>query len=88
MKINVIKSVIVASLLSGLMLVTNVNAASACKGLENSACKSNSACGWVNEYQRKDGRKVKGFCRTSTRGKAKAKTASDTTLGQNLAKDS
>lgn len=48
-------------------------AASQCKGLDNSACDSNAACGWVNAYERKDGRKVNGFCRTKSKGGAKKK---------------
>ena len=50
------------------------NAASQCKGLENSACSQNTSCGWVQGYERKDGRKVSGFCRTKAKSKSQKKT--------------
>lgn len=53
-------SVIVASMLAS----AGASAASTCKGLDVSACESSSSCRWVQEYQRKDGRKVNAFCRT------------------------
>ena len=66
-----VKTAVVASLL-GLSSVSGVaSAASQCKGLDNNACNQNSACGWVESYQRKDGLEVNAFCRTSTKGKAK-----------------
>lgn len=74
MNTNQIKAVFLSGFLISMMLTGSANAASQCKGLENTACNSNNACSWVNEYERKDGRKVKGFCRTSSRGKAKAVT--------------
>lgn len=46
-------------------------AASQCKGLDNTACVASADCGWVESYQRKDGRDVKAFCRTSSKGKSK-----------------
>lgn len=78
MKTNLIQSALVTTLLSAALLAGPANAASKCKGLENAACNSAAACGWVNQYERKDGRTVKGFCRTSTRGKAKATSKTDT----------
>lgn len=56
-------SLLVVSLATVLTAMSPANAASACKGLDNSACESQSACRWVESYERKDGRKVKGFCR-------------------------
>lgn len=61
--------VLTSSLFASLMIASSASAASACKGLENSACSENSACGWVNSYQRKDGRTVKAFCRTKSGAK-------------------
>jgi hypothetical protein len=65
-------SIIALSLIGSLLVSGPVAAASACKGLDNSACSSASSCGWVEGYQRKDGRSVKSFCRT----KSVAKTSS------------
>lgn len=58
-----------ALILSGL-LVTQSHAASVCKGLQSSACASNAQCGWVEGYERKDGRQVKSFCRTKAKRSA------------------
>jgi len=54
------------SLFAGLLIMSPVSAASACKGLNNSACAASASCGWVESYQRKDGRTVKAFCRTKS----------------------
>ena len=70
-KLNLIKSLVSASTILVVFLSMPVHAASQCKGLDNSACDSNLACGWVNGYTRKDGREVSAFCRTSTKGKSK-----------------
>jgi len=65
------KGVVSLSLL-GLMLAAGpVTAASVCKGLDNSACNDNAACGWVEGYERKDGRTVRSFCRTKSVSKKK-----------------
>ncbi len=58
---------VINTILLGSLLATQANAASACKGLENSACTSTAQCGWVEGYQRKDGREVKSFCRTKAK---------------------
>lgn len=50
--------------------------ASECKGLDNQTCVTNVACGWVESYERKDGRQVKAFCRTSNKGKVKVSSES------------
>ena len=41
-------------------------AANECKGLEQNACAANAACLWVDPYERKDGVKVKGYCRVKS----------------------
>ncbi len=58
--------VLASSLLASLVIANPVSAASACKGLDNSACSASASCGWVDSYQRKDGRTVKAFCRTKS----------------------
>jgi hypothetical protein len=59
-------SLITISLLGSLFAASPATAASACKGLQNDACTSSASCGWVETYQRKDGRTVKSFCRTKS----------------------
>lgn len=56
-------------LVMGLFSTFGVSAASQCKGLDNSACNLNAACGWINGYERKDGRVVKSFCRSKPKAK-------------------
>lgn len=49
--------------------------ASPCKGLEQKACTANAACSWVRATTRKDGRKVRAYCRIkSNRSASKPKT--------------
>lgn len=55
----------------GLLVSANAIAASQCKGLDNSACDAKAFCGWVQGYERKDGIKVKSFCRTKSTGTKK-----------------
>jgi hypothetical protein len=69
-------SLIALGLLTSLLAVSPATAASACKGLENSVCTSNASCGWVEAYQRKDGRTVKSFCRTKSGAKKVSKKPS------------
>lgn len=81
---KLIKSIIATGLFTLLVFGTQVNAASACKGLENSACNGASSCSWVDGYTRKDGKTVKSFCRTkATSKKATAKKANSTKLVAN-----
>ena len=60
-----ISSVLILSMVA---LATPANAASQCKGLNLDECNQNATCGWVEGYERKDGRTVKSFCRTSRAG--------------------
>lgn len=56
---------LVSALAAGsLFFSVNSVAANACKGLSNTACTNSDSCRWVNGYERKDGRKVKSFCRS------------------------
>jgi len=57
-------SLITISLIGSMLVAGPATAASACKGLDNSSCDANASCGWVEGYERKDGRTVKSFCRT------------------------
>jgi hypothetical protein len=43
--------------------VTSIGAAE-CKGLESGPCQKNDSCSWVKPYTRKDGVKVKGYCKS------------------------
>lgn len=65
-------TVVVMGLLASTSAHSAGKSASQCKGLENAACSANAACGWVDGYQRKDGRKVNSFCRTTARAKSSA----------------
>jgi len=67
--------VVAAGLIGAMIIASPATAASACKGLENSACAANASCGWVNGYERKDGRTVKPFCRSSTTKQVKSSVA-------------
>lgn len=40
-----------------------VKPASPCKGLEQKACTAKTECSWVRATSRKDGRKVRAYCR-------------------------
>lgn len=70
-KTNFVRTFLLTATLAGVSVSGQVSAASACKGLENAACNSNTSCGWVQGYERKDGRKVKSFCRTKSSAKKK-----------------
>lgn len=47
------------------MLFQPAQAASSCKGLENTICGKQAHCSWTQSYIKKDGKKVKGYCRTA-----------------------
>lgn len=47
--------------------------AAQCKGMKKTQCSASNNCVWVDGYKRKDGKKVKSYCRN---GKGKAKAAS------------
>jgi hypothetical protein len=79
-------SLIALSLIGSLLVSVPVAAASACKGLDNSACSSKSSCGWVDGYQRKDGRSVKSFCRTKSVAKKSASKKSTSKSAGNSGK--
>ena len=74
-QIKFVNSLVIVSAI--LLSSVSVQAASQCKGLDNSACDANAACGWVDSYVRKDGREVSAFCRTSNKGKPKLSKASE-----------
>jgi len=38
--------------------------AAACKGLEMGPCQKDDSCSWVKPYERKDGVKVAGYCKS------------------------
>jgi len=65
-KTKVTHTFLLAATLGSLLASVPASSASLCKGLENSACAAKSSCGWVEGYERKDGRKVKSFCRTKS----------------------
>ncbi len=81
-------SIIALGLAASLLASNPTVAASACKGLENSACNTNASCGWVEGYQRKDGRSVKSFCRAkpvSNKSLAKKSVAKSKPVSETVA---
>lgn len=71
------------SVLSLALVLTagTASAASACKGLSETACAATPACGWTQGYTRKDGRPVAAYCRVKpAKAKAAAVPASATPL--------
>ncbi len=52
--------------------------AAECKGASSTACSANSACTWVSGYTRKDGSKVRGYCRSKGKsGSTSSKRSSE-----------
>ena len=41
-----------------------VQAASECKGLDQTACGANPGCSWVSGYKRQDGKEVAAYCKS------------------------
>lgn len=74
---NIVRSFLLTATVAGACAAGSATAASACKGLDNAACNSGSNCSWVAGYERKDGRKVSAFCRTSSAAKRTAKAKTD-----------
>lgn len=51
------------------------SAASPCKGETEKACTNKDSCSWIKAHKRKDGAKVKAYCRTKAGKKAKSMAA-------------
>jgi len=49
-----------------------LQAAAACRGLESSACQKSDSCSWVKDYERKDGVKVAGHCKSKPKTSSKS----------------
>ena len=61
------------AVLASLLFLIQGNVYSAeCKGSSSGACSSNPACTWVSGYSKKDGSKVRGYCRTKGKSGASA----------------
>ncbi len=52
-----------------------IQAASDCKGLEETACAGNPACTWTKGYTRSDGKAIAAYCKAKAGNKAGAETA-------------
>ncbi|MBK1641030.1 hypothetical protein CKO12_03880 [Chromatium okenii] len=52
----------------------SANAASACKGLDETACAANTECRWQAGYARKDGAQIAAHCRAVPKKKEPAAT--------------
>lgn len=69
-----IKPLLISFTLAALVSVPAQAADHPCKGMDASACSADNACAWVPGYTRKDGIKVRSYCRGASKGgKAKAK---------------
>ena len=79
-----VRSISAAAFIALALLTSGqATAASQCKGLANATCTANSACGWVQSYERKDGKTVNAFCRTKAKSsKSTAKQSESTTAGK------
>lgn len=67
------KGLIVLLAVFFLILTSNsVFAASSCNGLSKTKCGI-SDCTWMNGYKKKDGSKVKGYCRTKAKSNLQKK---------------
>ncbi len=57
-------TLLAAALLMGFVAANAAVAqAASCKGMSENVCATDSACIWVEGYQRADGRDVKPYCR-------------------------
>lgn len=56
-------------------------ATSPCKGLAQDACSADKACAWVGGYTRKDGAKVKPYCRSSGQKRTKMESVTGKSQG-------
>ncbi|MCV6614901.1 MAG: hypothetical protein OIF35_07980 [Cellvibrionaceae bacterium] len=65
--------------------LSNISLAKDCKGQAKTACGKAGSCSWVDPYTRKDGKKVKGYCRASS-GKAKSAAKDKTAESKATAK--
>ena len=61
---------------ASLFLLAPTALAAECKGQSKSACGRMSACTWVDGYTRKDGAKVKAYCRKAKASKSSSKSGS------------
>ena len=52
--------------LSALLVLPSlaVQAASECKGLDQTACGANPGCSWISGYKRQDGKEVAAYCKS------------------------
>lgn len=69
---SVARTFLLTATLAGVSMTGQVLAAGACKGLQETACSSNTSCSWIAGYERKDGRQVKSFCRNKPGAKKKS----------------
>jgi len=81
-KNSIVRTFLLTAAVAGVSFSGQLSAQSACKGLENSACSANASCSWVEGYERKDGRKVKSFCRTKSAAKKKVLGNASKTTGK------
>jgi hypothetical protein len=69
----------IALSLSALLVSSPLSAASKCKGLSEKTCDKSDSCAWVGEFKRKDGAKVKAYCRAKPKKSSLSATAKKNT---------
>jgi hypothetical protein len=63
------RSILLSAAIFTVSAAQPVVAASACKGLDETACAANTECRWQAGYSRKDGSQVAAHCRASAKKK-------------------
>ena len=66
----------ILSITAALSFSNTSYAANTCKGNAAAICQTNDSCNWIKAHNRKDGAKVKAYCRTKPTKKSKANAAS------------
>jgi hypothetical protein len=54
---------LISALLLGIAFISPAQSASPCKSLPQSTCVAKTSCTWVQGYTRKDGARIKAYCR-------------------------
>ncbi|MDO6468740.1 hypothetical protein Q4498_11505 [Neptunomonas phycophila] len=81
MQIPSLKTALSSIVILSSLTTLPASAASACKGISQSACDNSNSCYWVSGYKRADGASVKAHCRTKAKSsisKAADKKSSST----------
>jgi len=68
-------SSIATAVVLALLAIPSLNAASACKGMDEKSCNAaDGQCSWIKSYETKSGKKVQAYCRTKPKKKSTQST--------------